>query len=364
MSVSAIIAFLVFLFSLIPSKWKGLTVLGVIVVIGGLIGMVVVAVMALSAQFDQEQDDDVDSVDGVSGDEIPEEYIPVYEEAGAEYSVPPALLAAIHRVETVFSEGDEEDMVSYAGAEGHMQFMPCTWVGWNHPSCSGLGAGDIPENELIDLDVIDEHDGFAVDGSGTGDADPYDIDDAVHSAANYLAEQGAADGNLEEAVYAYNGADWYVDDVMDFMDQYSDDGGDGIDPGDGDIPEVVEVGEEWIGDSEYVFGGGRNEVEQAQGIFDCSSFVHWAFQQIGIQLGPLSSVTTDSLANEGESVDSYDKEPGDLVFFDTYKTDGHVGIYAGDGQFIGAQSSDGVEYESLEDGYWGETYNGNVQRIG
>lgn len=242
--------------------------------------------------------------------------------------------------------------------------MPCTWVGWNHPTCSGLGAGDIPDNQKTDLNVIDEHGGFAVDGSGTGDADPYDIEDAVHSAANFLAEQGADEGNLEEAVYAYNGADWYVDDVMDFMDQYTDDGGDGIDPDDGDIPEVVEVGEEWIGHSEYVFGGGRNEVEQAQGIFDCSSFVHWAFQQIGVQLGSLSSVTTDSLANEGESVDSDDKEPGDLVFFDTYKTDGHVGIYAGDGQFIGAQSSDGVEYESLEDGYWGETYNENVQRIG
>jgi cell wall-associated NlpC family hydrolase len=36
-------------------------------------------------------------------------------------------------------------------------------------------------------------------------------------------------------------------------------------------------------------------------------------------------------------------QPGDLVFFNTYKKDGHVGIYIGNGKFIGSQSSTGVE---------------------
>jgi peptidoglycan DL-endopeptidase CwlO len=29
-------------------------------------------------------------------------------------------------------------------------------------------------------------------------------------------------------------------------------------------------------------------------------------------------------------------KPGDIVFFDTYKRDGHVGIYVGSDKFIGA----------------------------
>ncbi|WP_252314401.1 NlpC/P60 family protein [Sinobaca sp. H24] len=37
-----------------------------------------------------------------------------------------------------------------------------------------------------------------------------------------------------------------------------------------------------------------------------------------------------------------------MVFFDTYKLDGHVGIYIGDGQFIGSQSSTGVAIESMK----------------
>ena len=48
-----------------------------------------------------------------------------------------------HRVETKFSTMDP--LLSPVGAEGHMQFMPCTFVGWAHPSCSGLGKGNIPE---------------------------------------------------------------------------------------------------------------------------------------------------------------------------------------------------------------------------
>lgn len=56
-------------------------------------------------------------------------------------------------------------------------------------------------------------------------------------------------------------------------------------------------------------------------------------------------------------------EPGDLVFFDMYKQDGHIGIYAGEGMFIGAQSSTEVTFENLEEGYWSEVFKGRVQRI-
>ncbi len=56
-------------------------------------------------------------------------------------------------------------------------------------------------------------------------------------------------------------------------------------------------------------------------------------------------------------------KPGDVVFFDTYKTDGHVGIYIGDGKFIGAQSSTGVAIADMSKGYWKEKFNGRVKRI-
>nr|WP_246056201.1 lytic transglycosylase domain-containing protein [Alteribacter natronophilus] len=150
--------------------------------------------------------------------DIPEEYLPIYYAAEEEYGVPWNLLAAVHRVETIFSTMDP--LISPVGAEGHMQFMPCTWTGWSHPSCNGLGEGDIPDDEKTDPERIDQYGGYGVDASGTGEADPWDIEDAVFSAANFLASNGAADGDYERAVFAYNRAGWYVDDVLDYAERY------------------------------------------------------------------------------------------------------------------------------------------------
>lgn len=146
----------------------------------------------------------------------------------------------------------------------------------------------------------------------------------------------------------------YVDAVMSYMQPVL---------ADGDFEEVIEVGTQWIGNSEYVFGGGRTRPEQERGEFDCSSFVHWSFEQVGIELGHFTSVSTDTLKYEGDAVPVDEIQQGDLVFFDTYKVDGHVGIYIGDGQYIGAQGSTGVAVESIDEGYWGEVFNGRVRRI-
>ncbi|KIL45217.1 lytic transglycosylase domain-containing protein [Jeotgalibacillus soli] len=149
---------------------------------------------------------------------IPDEYIPIYKAAEAEYGVSWTLLAAHHRVETRFST--METLISPVGAEGHMQFMPCTFVGWSHPTCDGLGEGNIPEAELTDPEVIAVYGGYGVDANGDGIADPFDIEDAVFSAANYLAGNGAADGELERAIFTYNRSDEYVEDVLFFYNQY------------------------------------------------------------------------------------------------------------------------------------------------
>lgn len=150
--------------------------------------------------------------------EVPEENIPLYKETAEEYGVPWTLLAAHHRVETRFSTMDP--LLSPVGAEGHMQFMPCTFVGWSHPTCSGLGEGEIPEDEKTDPEIIRKYGGYGVDGNGDGIADPYNLMDALHSAANYLAQNGAADGNLEKAIFQYNHSDEYVADILRYHKQY------------------------------------------------------------------------------------------------------------------------------------------------
>ncbi|MBZ5201708.1 lytic murein transglycosylase [Planomicrobium chinense] len=150
--------------------------------------------------------------------ELPEENIPLYQEAADAFGIPWTLLAAHHRIETKFSTMDP--LLSPVGAEGHLQFMPCTFVGWTHPTCSGKGQGEIPEKEKTDPAVIAKYGGYGLDGDGDGIADPYNLADALYSAANYLSKNGAADGKLEQAVFQYNHSDQYVDDVMHYYHLY------------------------------------------------------------------------------------------------------------------------------------------------
>ncbi|CAH0345757.1 C40 family peptidase [Bacillus sp. CECT 9360] len=122
---------------------------------------------------------------------------------------------------------------------------------------------------------------------------------------------------------------------------------------------VVRAGNKYIGNSVYVFGGGRTASDIANGRFDCSGFVAWAYSQAGIKL----PAHTDALKNSGSQISYSQIQPGDLVFFDTYKQDGHVGIYVGGGKFIGSQSSTGVAIVNMTSGYWAGKFNGRVVRI-
>jgi murein DD-endopeptidase MepM/ murein hydrolase activator NlpD len=100
--------------------------------------------------------------------------------AGAAYGLPWQVLAAINKIETNFGRNMGP---SSAGAVGWMQFMPDTWLRWG------------------------------TDGNGDGIADPWNPDDAVHAAARYLAAAGGR-ADTSRAVFAYNHAQWYVDDVL------------------------------------------------------------------------------------------------------------------------------------------------------
>ena len=117
-----------------------------------------------------------------------------------------------------------------------------------------------------------------------------------------------------------------------------------------------------------MFGGGRSEKDIAAGRFDCSSYVRWAYSQLGINLGPLTSTSTETLKNKGTAVKGglANAKPGDLIFFDTYKKNGHVVIYLGNNQFIGAQGKTGVgivDLNSSYGSYFKKRFSGNIRRI-
>lgn len=75
----------------------------------------------------------------------------------------------------------------------------------------------------------------------------------------------------------------------------------------------------------YVYGG------KTTSGWDCSGFVSWAYRQAGISI-PSS---TSAIRGSGLFVQTSNPKPGDLVF---QNGGGHVGIYVGNGQMIGAQN--------------------------
>ncbi|MEK3800597.1 lytic murein transglycosylase [Peribacillus sp. FSL H8-0477] len=58
--------------------------------------------------------------------------------------------------------------------------------------------------------MIQQYGSYGVDTNGDGKADPWDNEDAIFSSANYLAANGAAEGRVRDADFAYNHANWDV----------------------------------------------------------------------------------------------------------------------------------------------------------
>jgi len=120
----------------------------------------------------------------------------------------------------------------------------------------------------------------------------------------------------------------------------------------GNLSTAINAGFAHLG-TPYVWGG------KTPSGFDCSGFVSWAFAQAGISI-PSS---TSALAGVGTKVSPSNMQPGDIVFFNTYKTNGHVGIYLGGGKFIGAQSSTGLAVADMSSGYWADKFSGHVRSV-
>jgi len=121
-------------------------------------------------------------------------YLQLFQASAARYcpSLSWTVLAAIGQIES----GDGRNVgPSTAGALGPMQFLPSTWAAWG---IDGFGPAGPP-------DVMN----------------PFD---AVPSAARLLCADGAASGTqagLRQAIFDYNHADWYVNEVLSLAAEYA-----------------------------------------------------------------------------------------------------------------------------------------------
>jgi murein DD-endopeptidase MepM/ murein hydrolase activator NlpD len=109
-----------------------------------------------------------------------QQLVALWQGAGSAYVIPWEVLASINKVESNFGRNMGP---SSAGAVGWMQFMPSTWERWG------------------------------LDANGDGVADPWNPEDAIYAAARYLSAAGGTQ-DISRGVFAYNHAQWYVDEVL------------------------------------------------------------------------------------------------------------------------------------------------------
>jgi Transglycosylase SLT domain len=137
--------------------------------------------------------EETDAPSALARKEIPPEYLSDYERAAQKYHLDWAILAGIGKVECDHGRNPapsctEEGAENSAGAGGPMQFEAETWARY----------------------------GVAPDG---GAPDRWNPADAIFGAANYLKASGAP-GDYKKAIFAYNHAEWYVEEVESWAAKY------------------------------------------------------------------------------------------------------------------------------------------------
>ncbi|HLG72484.1 MAG TPA: bifunctional lytic transglycosylase/C40 family peptidase [Chloroflexota bacterium] len=242
----------------------------------------------------------------VAPEAVPKDQLVAMESAAGTCGLPWQVLAAVARVESDFGRNMA---TSSAGAIGYGQFLPSTWAAYG------------------------------------GDGNPYDYRDALPAMARYLCANGGT-GDLRGALFAYNHAGWYVDEVLAAAMRY------GYVPPGAPAARVLDLAKAQIG-TPYVWGG------SSPGGFDCSGLVQWVYSRVGLSLPRTAQLQFDAT----ERVAPSELRPGDLVFFqDTYPSpDGitHVGIYIGAGYMLNAPAEgDVVRQMPLSSPFWASHYAG------
>lgn len=114
-----------------------------------------------------------------------------------------------------------------------------------------------------------------------------------------------------------------------------------------DSSQIIQTAKQFIGTS-YVWGGTSPDG------FDCSGYIQYVYEESGVTIPR----TVAEIWNFASPVE--EPSVGDLVFFETYQAGpSHLGIYLGNGDFIHAGSSSGVEISNLNaTSYWKDRYLG------
>ncbi|WP_280508409.1 bifunctional lytic transglycosylase/C40 family peptidase [Nocardia flavorosea] len=284
--------------------------------------VVIAAVVTTVAVFDQQLSTTAPPTSTGTGSDpspearqdIPAEMLVLYQAAaqdcpGLDWSV----LAAIGKIETDHGRSPLTGVTSgenASGAGGPMQFLDATFES-----------------------VTARH---RLPAGGASPPSRYNPSDAIHAAAFYLCDSGAP-GDLRAAIFAYNHADWYVDQVLDQAARYrapDSTGGNchSVSPPNRTVAQVISFACAQLGQP-YVWGGNGPDIN---GGWDCSGLTQAAYRSAGISLPR----TTYDQVHTGTTVPEGELAPGDLLFYGTAADVHHVGIHLGGGQMIHAPTFD------------------------
>jgi peptidoglycan DL-endopeptidase CwlO len=281
---------------------------------------------------------------------IPATYLKWFQRVGLQYNVPWTILAGIGKVESDDGRtrlpGVTQATVSNAfGAAGPMQ------IGIGNASGNQWGGAAVhPASQVVS--------GVATDEDGDGTASVYDPADAIAGAAKYLVAHGAQQ-NPAAAIFAYNHASWYVQEVLQWASTYA---AGGFTIADTNQPANAAVaaagGQSCTGNSQLASFVAPNEIvstavsyaEQQLGkpylfggtgpdAFDCSGLIMMAYRAAGVNIARTSQAQFATLPQ----VPANKVQNGDLVFFagsdGTRAAPGHVGLVVGKNLMIEAYAT-------------------------
>jgi cell wall-associated NlpC family hydrolase len=279
---------------------------------------------------------------------IPANFLKWFQRVGLQYNIPWTVLAGIGKVESDDGRtrlpGVNSESNAF-GAAGPMQ------IGIGGASGDEWGGAPIhPASEVVS--------GVATDEDGDGIASVYDPADAIAGAAKYLVAHGAQQ-NVPSAIFAYNHADWYVQEVLSWASTYATGGftvaevttnGSTVSgTGTGQsctqnsvlasfvapnttVADAVSYAEAQLG-KPYLFGG------TGPAAFDCSGLVMMAYRAANVVIPR----TADEQWTLLPHVAAAKVLPGDLVFFagadGTPTAPGHVGLVIGKNTMIEAYAT-------------------------
>jgi cell wall-associated NlpC family hydrolase len=283
---------------------------------------------------------------------IPSNYLKWFQRVGLQYNVPWTILAGIGKVESddgrTTLAGVNSGSNSF-GAAGPMQ------IGIQGASGNSWGGAARHAASVAVAGVATDEDGDGVDSV-------YDPADAIAGAAKYLVEHGVQQ-NAASAIFAYNHADWYVQEVLSWASTYAAGGFTVADvnqtgnstavtsaTGAGGqsctqngqlasfvapnaiVSQAVNYAQAQLG-KPYLWGGTGPDA------FDCSGLMLMAYRSAGVNIPRTSQAQWVGLPH----VPADKVVPGDLVFFagsdGTPTAPGHVGLVIGKNTMIEAYAT-------------------------